>query len=93
MSDVELILSARDELGEGPLWNVAERTSVFAEVDPNQKERIILALRKMGSKVTVAGPATMLPPSTTRSEWLILPNSCSCPQISSLVIKRSQPLR
>jgi len=28
------------------LWHAAERTTIFAEVDPNQKERIILALRK-----------------------------------------------
>ncbi|HLO16166.1 MAG TPA: magnesium-translocating P-type ATPase [Anaerolineales bacterium] len=28
------------------LWHAAERTNIFAEVDPNQKERIILALRK-----------------------------------------------
>jgi len=28
------------------LWHAAERTTIFAGVDPNQKERIILALRK-----------------------------------------------
>ncbi len=28
------------------LWHAVERTTLFAEVDPNQKERIILALRK-----------------------------------------------
>jgi Mg2+-importing ATPase len=28
------------------LWHLAERTTLFAEVDPNQKERIILALQK-----------------------------------------------
>ncbi len=37
------------------LWNVAERTSIFAEIDPNQKERIILALRKMGRVVGYMG--------------------------------------
>ena len=30
------------------LWSVAGETDLFAEVDPNQKERIILALKKMG---------------------------------------------
>jgi magnesium-transporting ATPase (P-type) len=33
-------------LGDEALWHAAERTTIFAEVDPNQKERIILALRK-----------------------------------------------
>jgi magnesium-transporting ATPase (P-type) len=27
----------------------AERTDLFVEVDPNQKERIILSLKKMGT--------------------------------------------
>lgn len=35
-----------DELHDEALWREAERTDVFAEVDPNQKERIILALKK-----------------------------------------------
>ena len=39
------------EFHEPALWHAAERTSVFAEVDPNQKERIILALKKMGHVV------------------------------------------
>ena len=33
----------------------AERTAIFAEVDPNQKERIILALKKMGHVVGFLG--------------------------------------
>lgn len=38
--------SAMATLRDEALWHVAERTTVFAEVDPNQKERIILALQK-----------------------------------------------
>ncbi len=34
---------------------VAERTSIFAEVDPNQKEQIILALKKRGHVVGYMG--------------------------------------
>jgi len=34
------------KLSDEALWNVIERTNLFAEVDPNQKERIILALKK-----------------------------------------------
>jgi Mg2+-importing ATPase len=54
---VDSILPAgeMEELRDEALWNVAERISIFAEVDPNQKERIILALRKMGHVVGYMG--------------------------------------
>lgn len=44
-----------DELHDEALWHVATQTTLFAEVDPNQKERIILALRKMGHVVGYMG--------------------------------------
>lgn len=34
------------KMSDESLWNKVENTTVFAEVDPNQKERIILALKK-----------------------------------------------
>ncbi len=37
------------------LWHAAEATDLFVEVDPNQKERIILALKKMGHTVGFLG--------------------------------------
>ena len=37
------------------LWQAADRTDLFAEVDPNQKERIILALKKKGHVVGFLG--------------------------------------
>jgi Mg2+-importing ATPase len=37
------------------LWQLAARTSIFAEVDPNQKERILLALKKTGHVVGYMG--------------------------------------
>lgn len=37
------------------LWNNIENTNLFAEVDPNQKERIILALKKRGHVVGYMG--------------------------------------
>ena len=42
------ILTGRElnALREEALWHVAERTDVFAEIDPNQKERIVLALKR-----------------------------------------------
>ena len=54
---VDSILTASDiaELSDEALWHVAERTTIFAEVDPNQKERIILALRKMNHVVGYLG--------------------------------------
>jgi Mg2+-importing ATPase len=44
-----------DALHDEALWREAERTDLFAEVDPNQKERIILALKKMGHVVGFMG--------------------------------------
>jgi Mg2+-importing ATPase len=47
----ESLHETRDEA----LWSLAEQTAVFAEVDPNQKERIILALQKRGHVVGYLG--------------------------------------
>lgn len=44
-----------DELHDEALWQAAGRTNLFVEVDPNQKERIILALKKMGHVVGFMG--------------------------------------
>jgi Mg2+-importing ATPase len=42
-------------LSNEALWRTAERTDIFAEVDSNQKERIILAMKKMGHVVGFLG--------------------------------------
>jgi Mg2+-importing ATPase len=54
---IEGVLTGRqlDELHDEALWRAAERTDIFAEVDPNQKERIILSLKKMGHVVGFLG--------------------------------------
>jgi len=44
-----------DELHDEALWRLAESTNLFAEVDPNQKERIILSLQKTGHVVGYLG--------------------------------------
>ncbi len=44
-----------DDLHDEALWHAAERTDIFAEIDPNQKERIILALKKNGHVVGYLG--------------------------------------
>jgi Mg2+-importing ATPase len=44
-----------NDLRDEALWHVAERTDVFAEIDPNQKERIVLALQKLGHGVGYLG--------------------------------------
>jgi Mg2+-importing ATPase len=44
-----------DNLHDEALWQAVERTNLFAEVDPNQKERIILAVRKRGHVVGYMG--------------------------------------
>jgi len=43
------------ELRDEALWHAVEETTIFAEVDPNQKERIILALKKRGHVVGYMG--------------------------------------
>ena len=47
--------SELNDLRDEALWHLAERTTLFAEVDPNQKERIILALQKTGHVVGYMG--------------------------------------
>jgi Mg2+-importing ATPase len=51
------VLTGRDLqlLPDEALWRAAESTDLFVEVDPNQKERIILALKKMGHVVGFLG--------------------------------------
>lgn len=44
-----------NELHDEAFWQQADRTTIFAEVDPNQKERIIAALRKRGHVVGYLG--------------------------------------
>ncbi len=44
-----------DELHDEALWHAAERTALFVEVDPNQKERILLSLKKTGHVVGFLG--------------------------------------
>jgi Mg2+-importing ATPase len=43
------------DLHDDALWHAAEHTDLFVEVDPNQKERIILALKKTGHVVGFLG--------------------------------------
>lgn len=43
------------QLHDEALWQLAERTTIFAEVDPNQKERIISALQRTGHVVGYLG--------------------------------------
>ncbi len=44
-----------DQLSDEALWHQAELTDLFVEVDPTQKERIILALKKKGHVVGFLG--------------------------------------
>jgi Mg2+-importing ATPase len=44
-----------DELHDEALWQAAEHTDLFVEVDPNQKERIIRALKRTGHVVGFLG--------------------------------------
>ena len=55
--DAENLLTGRQlgEMSDEALWHQAERTSLFVEVDPHQKERIIRALQKTGHTVGYLG--------------------------------------
>jgi Mg2+-importing ATPase len=55
--NAERVLTGADlnALHDEALWNAAEKTDLFVEVDPNQKERIILSLKKMGHVVGFLG--------------------------------------
>ena len=44
-----------DEFHDEGVWHAAEDTDLFVEVDPNQKERIILSLKKTGHVVGFLG--------------------------------------
>ncbi|MFN7918811.1 MAG: magnesium-translocating P-type ATPase [Bryobacteraceae bacterium] len=43
------------QMGDEALWHAAEKTTLFVQVDPNQKERIIRALQKTGHVVGYMG--------------------------------------
>jgi Mg2+-importing ATPase len=53
----ERVLTGRElnKLHGAALWHAADQTDLFVEVDPNQKENIILALKKMGHVVGFLG--------------------------------------
>jgi Mg2+-importing ATPase len=44
-----------DQLHDGALWHAADEANLFAEVDPSQKERIVLSLKTMGHVVGFLG--------------------------------------
>ena len=54
---VERIVTGKEllTLNDESLWQIAPLVTLFAEVDPNQKERIILALQKAGHVVGYLG--------------------------------------
>ena len=53
--DALLTGQALRHLSDDALWHTAERTDIFAEIDPAQKERIIRALRRAGHVVGFLG--------------------------------------
>lgn len=56
LGDAKVLTSSElEELPDEALWHAVEATTIFAEVDPNEKERIILALKKRGHVVGYMG--------------------------------------
>ena len=60
-----------DLLHDEALWRAAENTDLFAEVDPNQKERIILSLKKTGHVVGFLGDGVNDAPAMHASDTSI----------------------
>ncbi len=46
---------ALNKMGDEALWHLAPKTDIFAEIDPQQKERIVRALQRMGHAVGYLG--------------------------------------
>ncbi len=63
--DEHQILTGEDlnRMRDEALWHAVENNTIFAEVDPNQKERIILALKKRGHVVGYMGDGVNDAPS------------------------------
>lgn len=56
IQDAKLLTGAQiSRLKDEALWNLAERTTLFAEIDPQQKERIVRALQRRGHCVGYLG--------------------------------------
>lgn len=56
LGDVKVLTGTElREMRDEALWHAVEETTIFAEVDPNEKERIILALKKRGHVVGYMG--------------------------------------
>jgi len=56
LGDAKVLTGAElHDLRDEALWHAVEETTIFAEVDPNEKERIILALKKRGHVVGYMG--------------------------------------
>ncbi len=56
LGDAKVVTGAElDDMHDEALWHAVEETTIFAGVDPNQKERIILALKKRGHVVGYMG--------------------------------------
>jgi Mg2+-importing ATPase len=56
LGDTQVLTGAElDDMHDDALWHAVEQTTIFAGVDPNQKERIILALKKRAHVVGYMG--------------------------------------
>jgi Mg2+-importing ATPase len=64
LGDVKIVTGDElEQMHDESLWHAVEETTIFAEVDPGQKERIILALKKRGHVVGYMGDGINYAPS------------------------------
>ncbi len=68
--EVDGILTGEEmnDITDEAFWNIVERTDLFVEVDPNQKERIISALQKRNHVVGYMGDGINDAPSLHNSD-------------------------
>lgn len=77
--------SELNHLHDDALWQVVEHTNLFAEVDPNQKERIITALQKRGHVAGYMGDGINDAPSLHSAD-------VAFPSIRSLMWPKKPPI-
>ena len=84
-----------NDLGDEAFWHIAERTDIFAEIDPNQKERIVRALQKRGHAVGFLGDGINDAPALHAADVGISVNQAVdvAKEAADFVLARARPRR
>ena len=82
-----------DDLSDEALWVRAQSTEIFAQVNPNQEERIILALKKRGQVVGYMGDGINDAPALHAADVSNLVDSSALLGITALYIVATELLK